>query len=135
MEKVTWNNQTKINTKKLAIWTMLWTLSMALATFGPKFIWDENTTLTVLAVIINALFGAGMILMNIKHIKGLDDLQKKIQLDAMGIALGVGVVGGLSYTLLDTTNLIANDAEIAFLVILISITYLIGIMVGQKRYK
>lgn len=135
MKEVTWNAQIKKNTKKLAIWTMLWTSSMALATFGPKFIWDENVMLTVLAVIINALFGVGMILMNIKHINSLDDLQKKIQLDAMGIALGVGVVGGLSYSVLDTTNLITKDAEISFLVIFISVTYLICLLIGQKRYK
>ncbi len=135
MKEVTWNTQIKKNTKKLAIWTMLWTSSVALATFGPKFIWDENVALTVVAVIINALLGVGMILMNIKHLNSLDDLQKKIQLDAMGIALGAGVVGGLSYTLLDITNLITNDAEISFLVIFISVTYLISLLIGQKRYK
>ncbi len=135
MKEDTWNTQIKKNTKKLGIWTLLWVSSMALATFGPRFIWDENVALTVLAVILNALMGAGMILMNIKHINSLDDLQKKIQLDAMGIALGVGVVGGLSYSLLDTTNLISNDAEISFLVIFISITYMIGLLIGQKRYK
>ena len=76
-----------------------------------------------------------MILTNIKHINSMDDLQRKIQLDAMGIALGVGVVGGLSYSLLDTTNLISKDAEISFLVILISITYMLGLLIGTKRYK
>lgn len=135
MKEITWNTQNEKNIKKLAIWTMLWTSSMALATFGPKFIWDENVALTVLAVIINALLGVGMILINIKHINSLDDLQKKIQLDAMGIALGVGVVGGLSYTLLDITNLITKDAEISFLVIFISLTYLVGLLIGQKRYQ
>ena len=114
---------------------MLWTSSMALATFGPKFIWDENFALTVFAVIINALLGVGMILINIKHINTLDDLQKKIQLDAMGIALGAGVVGGLSYSILDITNLITKDAEISFLVIFISVTYMVALLIGQKRYK
>ena len=108
MSEDTWRTQIKRNTKKLTIWTMLWTSSMALATFGPKFMWDENVVLTVLVVTLNALLGTGMILMNIKHINTLDDLQKKIQLDAMGVALGVGVVGGLSYSLLDTTNLITQ---------------------------
>jgi drug/metabolite transporter (DMT)-like permease len=135
MEENTWSIQNKKMTKKLAIWSMLWTSSMALATFGPKFIWDENVPLTIIAVVINALLGIGMILMNIKHINSLDDLQKKIQLDAMGIALGAGIVGGLTYTLLDITNLITNDAEIAFLVMFISVTYLIALLIGQKRYK
>lgn len=135
MKEENWNTQLKRNTKKLAVWSTLWTGSMALATFGPKFIWDENVSLTVLAVIINALLGIGMILTNIKHINSLDDLQKKIQLDAMGIALGVGVVGGLSYTLLDVTNLITVDAEIGFLVIFISLTYLVALLIGKMRYK
>lgn len=135
MKKVNWNTQIAKIIKKLAIWTMLWIISLALATFGPKFIWDENVALTVLAVIINAFLGLGMILMNIKHINSLDELQKKIQLDAMGVALGVGVVGGISYSVLDITNLITKDAEISFLVILISVTYMIGILIGQKRYK
>ena len=135
MEKIDWNTQIKKNTKNLAIWTMLWTSSMAVATFGPKFIWDENVALTIIAIIINALLGVGMILMNIKHINILDDLQKKIQLESMGIALGAGIVGGLSYTLLDITNIITKDAEISYLVIFISLTYLISSLIGQKRYK
>lgn len=135
MKKDTWNTQIAKIIKKLAIWTLLWIISLALATFGPKFIWDENVALTVLAVVINAFLGLGMILINVKHINSLDELQKKIQLEAMGIALGVGVVGGISYSVLDITNLITQDAEISFLVILISLTYMIGILIGQKRYK
>lgn len=135
MKEDTWSAEVEKNTKNLAIWSILWTSSMALATFGPMFIWNKNVLLTVLAVIINALLGIGMILVNIKHLNSLDDLQKKIQLDAMGIALGVGVVGGLSYTLLDITNLITEDAEISFLVILISLTYLVGLLIGTKRYQ
>ena len=86
-------------------------------------------------VVVNAIFGVLMILVNIKHLNGLDELQKKIQLEAMGLALGVGIVGGLSYSLLDTTNLITQDAEISFLIILIALTYMAGIIIGQKRYK
>lgn len=134
MKKQDYKTQIKKNTKNLAIYTALWTISMAIATFGPKFIWEENKTLTVIGVIVNAIFGLFMILANIKYLKGLDELQKKIQLEGMAIALGVGIVGGLSYSLLDTTNLIAQDAEISFLVILISLTYLGSILIGQKRY-
>lgn len=76
-----------------------------------------------------------MIIMNRKYLNGLDEMHRKINIDAMAIALGVGVVGGLSYSMLDIANVISNDAEIAFLVILICITYIIGIAVGYSRYK
>lgn len=134
MENQDWNTQLKKNKKNLAVWTFAWTASMALATFGPLFLWDSKT-FTLTGVILNALLGIGMILANMRHLNGLDDLQKKIQLEAMGIALGVGIVGGLSFSLLDTTNLIPQDAEISQLVIFIGLTYAVGIFVGQKRYK
>ena len=127
--------RTKKNTKYLALWTAVWTLSMALATFGPKFIWQGDRLLTILAILLNLGLGIGMIVANKRHLKGLDELQQKIQLEAMALALGVGLVGGLSYSLLDITNLIHSDAEISHLVILMALTYMGGIVAGQVRYK
>ncbi len=128
------NKQMIKGTKNLALWTLLWVASLALASFGPKFLWNENTTWSILAIVTNTAFGAGMIWANIRYLSVLDELQKKIQLDAMGIALGVGVVGGLSYSVTDIANVISSDAEIGFLVILISISYMIALLVGKKRY-
>ena len=128
------NEQIKKATKNLAFWTLLWLISLALSTFGPKFIWEENTNWSILAIIDNTAFGAGMIWANIKHVNVLDELQKKITLDAMGIALGVGIVGGLSYSVMDIANVISSDAEIGFLVMLISVSYIVALLIGKKRY-
>ena len=105
--------------KKMAFWNMLWTLTMDVASFGPKFLWDGNTLLTILAILVNLAIGVGMILMNRKLIMEGDELEKRIQLESMGLTLGLAVVVGLSYSLLDSTNLISMDAEIGFLVIFI----------------
>jgi hypothetical protein len=128
------NDQIKKATKNLALWTLLWVSSLAFATFGPKFIWEQNTTWSILTIILNTVIGAGMIWANIKHLTVLDELQQKIQLDAMGIALGVGIVGGLSYSTLDIANVIPGDAEIGFLVMIISVSYMIALVIGKKRY-
>lgn len=72
---------------------------------------------------------------NIRHFRLLDELQQKIQADAMGIALGVAVVGGISFSSLDMTNVIPFDAEISFLVMLIGISYLIVVLAGNARYQ
>lgn len=135
MKDLNYNTSLRHNTRQLAIWTFAWVASMALATFGPRFIWQENMPFTILAIVLNALFGIGMILANIRHTKSLDEMQRRIQLEAMSIALGVGVVGGLSYSLLDTTHVISGDAEISFLVILIGLTYLGATVIGQMRYR
>ena len=130
-----WEATTKKNVRHLAYWTGSWVLTMAIATFGPKFIWNFNSTISVLFILINTIIGVGMIVMNRKYINGLDEMHRKVNMDAMAIALGVGVVGGLSYSLLDISNVISYDAEIGFLVMLMSITYIIAIAVGYSRYR
>ena len=129
------NAQTKKVTINLALWTLSWVLSLALATFGPTFFWDEATIPSILAIVLNTAIGVGMIRANIKHLSVLDELQKKIRMEAMGIALGVGIVGGLSYSVMDIANVITNDAEISFLVMLISVSYSVAIFIGNKRYS
>lgn len=118
----------------LGAWTGAWVISMAVATFGPNFIWDLQA-LTVIAVLINFIIGIGMILANIRHLRGLDELMRRIQLEAMGLSLGIGIVLGLSYSLLDITDVITTDAEISYLVILITLVYIVSLMINKRRYQ
>ena len=129
-----WNQQTKTNTIRLGYWTAAWLVTMAVATFGPILVW-ESKALSLLCILVNLGVGFGMILANKRHLKGLDEMHQKIQLEAMALALGVSLVVGLSYSLLDITNLIAIDAEIAFLVMLTGLTYLSGVFAGHRRYR
>lgn len=126
---------TKKNTVNLAVWTFAWVASMALSSFGPIYIWKENTTLSVLAILLTFLVGLGMIYANVKHLNGLDELQRKIQLEAMGFALGLAVVAGLAYSSLEHAHIITYNAEISHLVILIGITYFAGVLIGTSRYR
>ena len=136
MEVGDFKNTTKKNTINLAIWTLAWVAATAFSKFGPRFLWDiENTTYSGLAIGFTFLVGIGMILANRRFIDGQDELQKKIQLEAMAFALGIGVVGGLCFASLDQTNVISKDEDIAILVIFIGITYIAGIVVGSLRVK
>ncbi|MDG0980347.1 MAG: hypothetical protein P8O79_11515 [Halieaceae bacterium] len=126
--------QTNTRIAQLATWTALWVISQAIAAFGPIFLWGEQTSLTLLAIIGTIVFGLGMIRANIIHLRSLDELQQKIHLEAMGLTLGLVLVFGLSYSLLDTTNLIPFDAEISVVVIFMGLTYLAAVMVNNWRY-
>jgi len=123
------------NSKELKIWTLAWTLSMAIATFGPQFLWNEESIGTLLAIIVNLILGVRMILANRKFINSGDELQKKIQLESLGLTLGLAVIVGLSYSLLDQMNLISGNAEINILVLFIGITYLVTMTVNNRKYK
>lgn len=122
-------------TVNLAVWTLLWVLSLALVTFGAKFIWDFNVTISVILILVNLLIGVGMIIANIRLLQQMDELQRKIQMDAMGITLGVALIAGIGYSALDITNVIQFDAEISHLVFLLGITYLVALLIGNARYK
>lgn len=129
-----WEANVKRQTVKLGLWTLAWVISMALATFGPRFLWDGDAV-TVIAIGINLLIGVGMIRANRGHLKSLDEMQQKIHLEAMALTLGMGLVVGLAYSALDVANVIAFDAEISHLVILMGLTYLAAVIVGNRKYR
>ena len=118
----------------LAGWTWSWVATLALATFGPQFIWDDHQLLTILFVGLNFANGIAMVIANRHFFNSLDELQRKIQLEALGITLGLTVIIGITYSLLDTTNLIGVDAEIGFLVGIIGIVYMVSTLIIRKRY-
>ena len=134
-ESGSWAARTQKNTVRLGLWTACWVGTMAIATFGPLLAWGDNRTLTAVALAVNLAAGAGMILANKHHLKGLDELQQKIQLEAMALTLGVALVAGLAYSTADTTGLIAQDAEISYLVFLLCLTYGLGILFDRRRYQ
>jgi len=130
-----WNARIKKNTIRLGYWTGAWLVTMAVAVFGPLLAWQSNELLTILAIAINLGIGFGMIMANKHHLRGLDEMHQKIQLEAMALSLGVGLVVGLSYSTMDVTNLIAFDADISHLVILVGLTYGVGVFAGLRKYQ
>ena len=127
--------QTKKNTLRLFFWAGAWVLATAGAAFGPRFLWDFNTLPTVLGVLVHIGIGFGMIRLFRQYLLRLDELQRKIQLDAMALSLGVGVVFGVSYEMLEDIKLITFEPEISHLHLLMCLTYFIGIIWGNRRYQ
>ncbi len=120
---------------QLAAWTWSWVATMAMASFGPKYIWDDHPTLTVLAVAVNFANGILMLIANRNLFNNFDELERKIHLESLALTLGLAVVVGLTFSLLDTTNLISYDAKISALVMFIGITYLICMLINSRRYS
>lgn len=130
-----WEASSARNTVRLRYWTLAWVLTTALAAFGPKLIWDYATIATIGSILLNLAIGGGMVFATKRHVQGLDELQQKIFLDAGALSLGVGLVFGLSYDLLEDVKLISFQPEIAHLVILMCLTFLAGTIVGHRKYR
>ncbi|PIQ09640.1 MAG: hypothetical protein COW71_05490 [Ignavibacteriales bacterium CG18_big_fil_WC_8_21_14_2_50_31_20] len=130
-----WNKNSKKNTIRLFSWTFAWVITLAIATFGRLYIWEDNETISLIAILFNLVIGIGFIIANKDHLKGLDELQQKIQLEATALSLVVGVVTGITYSLLAQAKIVHPHAEISNLIILMGLTYSIGIFIGNRRYK
>lgn len=119
----------------LAIWTLAWIASLALAKFGPALIWNDQPPLSWIAVAVNIALGVAWIVAHARYLRGVDDLQRKILMDAIAVALGVGLVGGFAYSAANTAGLIAFDSDIAFVSVLMGVVYIVATVVGFARYR
>ena len=125
----------KTNILHLGLWTLAWLASTALLRFGAEYIWDYQPAYSIAALMTHLALGVAMIMVNVKHLANLDELQRKITMDAMGITLGVGLIAGIAYEQLEDIKLISFEPEINHLIMLMSITYIISILVGNRKYK
>ena len=116
-------------------WTATWVVTTALAGLGPGLIWDYATLPTSLAILVNLGIGFRMILQIKRYVQALDELGQKIFLNAASITLGVGLVCGISYTLLASQKLISFQPEIGHLNSLMALTFVAANYAGARKYR
>ena len=75
-----------------------------------------------------------MILAYKRFLKELDEMERKIQLDALALSVGVTVVVFGGYTILEKAEMVP-DLEASSLIMLTALTYMVGIIVGRIRYQ
>jgi len=125
----------RVSEAKVVYWGLAWFLATAGAAFGPELLWGYGTLMTSVAVATQLALGFGMIWAFKGVLLAMDDLQRLIQLEAISLALGVGIVVGISYELLEDVKLITFEPEISHLIILIGLTYLFGLFLGNRHYR
>tara|TARA_B100000795_G_C22712904_1_gene404292 strand:+ start:143 stop:529 length:387 start_codon:yes stop_codon:yes gene_type:complete len=124
----------KKQTKIMLAWTLAWVLSLGVLTFAENALW-ENKTYTTIGLIINFAIGIGMIIANKNLFKTYDELQKRIQFEAMAITLGLAVVVGLTYEVSFDFGIIGKEPEFEYLMMFISFSYIIANIVNYRRFR
>lgn len=125
----------KASTKTLFLWTLGWLLSLALLAFGPKLLWNFNVTISFAVIAVNLVFGYCMIITNKKYLDGLDELQRQLHMNAMAISLGVSVVFGAIYGLLEPARLLDATPSPSNILIVMSISYFISLVINFRKYQ
>ena len=122
------------NNIRLLCWIFAWVGTMILVDKAVLYEWYSSDLISMVAIVINAGIGLGVIVTFMRYLNEVDELQRKIQLDALALSMGVGWVGGFTYSLLVTAQFV-TDNEVSDIIMLMTFTYMVGIIVGQVRYR
>lgn len=129
------NARIKQNNKQIFIWTFLWLISTALLAFGPKLLWSFALSVTLPIIIVNLVFGVKMILVNIQHLKDMDELQRRVHLNAMGISLGASMILGSLMGLLEPAGVIDFTPSPANVLFVMGISYMVTVFLNFRKYQ
>jgi uncharacterized MnhB-related membrane protein len=130
-----YESRIRTSTLRLAQWNGLWLVATFLMAFGPKFLWNKASGFTLLAVGLDLAVGVGLIRATKQYILELDELQQKVHLNALGMAVGVGLVVGVPYSVMDAYDVIPFEAEIGHLIMIMGVTFLASYVYGARRYR
>ena len=124
----------KKHTKIMLAWCVAWVASLAFLSGGVNYLWD-SLLITKIGLLINLAIGVGMIIAQKNLFNHYDELQKKIQFEAMALTLGLAVVVGVVYEVSFDFGVINSEPEGEYIVIFISICYIVSTLLNSLRYK
>ena len=127
--------QIKKSTNYVFVWGIFWVSATAGVAFGPKNLWNFNTWITIIAVVIHVGIGLVLIRALKQNLLAMDELHRKIHLDAMAWSLGIGLVLGCTYEMLEDIKLITFQPEIPHLILTMCLVYVAGVIQGIRKYQ
>jgi hypothetical protein len=122
------------NNKRLCRWHGAWAAATLLMAFGPIFLWKARV-FTLLAVGLDVAAGVGMILGTKRYVMELDELHLRVWLNALGITVGVAVLAVPPLAVMGAYHVIPFHANIAHLMILMGLTFVVSLFYGIWRYR
>lgn len=122
------------NANSVNLWALAWAGSLAVITLLSKFDWYSAALPITIAFVFSTGIGVGLILAYKRFLKELDEMERKIQFDALALSSGVTLVVFGGYSILDKAG-VAPELEAAHLIMLMALTYIAGVIVGRIRYQ
>jgi len=121
------------NANRVNLLAVLWALSLLIGSLLSQY-YSLSALVISLAFIIHTLIGIAMAFAFKRFLGQLDEMERKIQLDALALAVGVTIISFSSYSIL-AKNGILPELNSAYLIALMALTYIAGIVSGRLRYS
>jgi len=118
---------------RVIVWSFVWALSFVAVTLCVKKAWLPSA-LTLASGLATSLFGIVTVLAYRRFLHQTDELRRKIEVEALSLAFGVGIIGGTTYWLLAVMGAVpALDFYFVFVVMFLA--HPVGVFLGRRRYS
>ena len=118
----------------LFLWIIAFALTMILPMIAFKQQWYISSSITIALIMLHLVVGVALIMAYRSYLKAADELERTIQLNAIALSAGVGIVGTSVYSILEKTQLISN-IELSTIISLMSLAYALGLIIGRIKYR
>lgn len=122
------------NQRRIIAWSLAWMVSWTAGALAIGREWLDIEAAGVVAAALSAGLGIATLLAYRRFLREADELRRKIEIEALALAFGVGIVGGMTYWLLGKSGIVA-EAEILDVLLLMILAHPVGILIGYRRYS
>lgn len=121
------------NQRRVLLWALLWACSFIAVALGIKKEWLPFGAVLA-GVAGNSLLGIATVLAYRRFLQEIDELRRKIEVEALALAFGVGVIGGLAYWLLAVSGALPLTG-FAYVFSAMLLAHSAGVLIGRRRYS
>ena len=124
------------NANTVNLWMFAWAVTFVGATAMAEFSTDWQYFVEIILLSVAVHVGTTMVMIfKFKHLlHQLDEMEKKIQLDALALAAGAALGGCSVYAILENANLVASINP-SIIIMVLSFTYMGALIVGRIRLR
>lgn len=122
------------NSNIVNMWALAWVATLAITAFLSGYEWYSSAFPTMIGFAVHSGIGLGMLFAYKRFLRELDEMERKIQLDALASSVGITVIGFSAYSILAKAGFVPELIP-AYLIMLIALTYIAGIIIGRVRYQ
>lgn len=115
-------------------WMFIWMGSLVISDKAALYGWWSAAWISWLSIAVNFALGVWMVSRFVRMLRGMDDLQRKIQLDALAFSFGVSIVGTITYSLMVTWGYIVEE-EVTDIFVIMCVAYSAAIITNTLRFR
>ncbi len=121
------------NQLRLVGWIFAWAAAWVLASAGISRGWVPGGAPAITVTLLHVLLGGAMMLAFRRFLREADELQRRIQLEALALGFGAAVVGAAAYRLLERAGAV-GATDVSDVIMILAVAYSVGVLAGQRRY-